>query len=113
MTYWFINGWFLLAAALIAVVAWRLPRQSQAAGTRTRPDSRAVLGALAVVLVLTAVFDNAIIGFGIVDYDPSKISGVRLGFAPLEDFAYTVAAALIGPSVWALLAKRPHRSENS
>ena len=113
MTYWFINVWFLLAAVLIAVVALLLPRRSQAAGTRTRPDIRAVLGALAVVLILTAIFDNAIIGFGIVDYDPSKISGVRLGFAPLEDFAYTVAAALIVPSVWALLAKRPQRSESS
>jgi hypothetical protein len=35
------------------------------------------------------VFDNAIIGFGIVDYDESLISGFRLGFAPIEDFAYT------------------------
>jgi len=111
MTYWLINIWFLLAAGAIAAVALMAPGRSRGERTRRGPDLRAVWGALAVVLVLTAVFDNAIIGFGIVDYDPSKISGVRLGFAPLEDFAYTVAAALIIPAVWSLLAKRPDRSD--
>lgn len=111
MTYWLINAWFLLAAVVCAAIAFSLPRIAQRAARRRSLDTRAMLGAFAVVFVLTAVFDNAIIGFGIVDYDPSKISGVRLGFAPLEDFAYTVAAALIVPAVWTLLAKRPDRPE--
>ncbi|MDR9396362.1 lycopene cyclase domain-containing protein [Pontimonas sp.] len=106
MTYWLINIWFLLAALIIAVVAALWPRLQKGDGRQPGPHFRAMLAALAVVLVLTAVFDNAIIGFGIVDYDPGKISGVRLGVAPLEDFAYTVAAALIVPAVWTMLAKR-------
>jgi lycopene cyclase domain-containing protein len=52
------------------------------------------------------VFDNAIIGFGLVDYDEALISGIRIGFAPLEDFAYTLAGLMIIPALWHLLARR-------
>ena len=62
--------------------------------------------ALAVLLVLTAVFDNVIVGTGIVGYDPARILGLRIGVAPVEDFAYPVAAALALPALWALLGPR-------
>ena len=54
----------------------------------------------AVMLFLTLVFDNLIIASGIVDYDPDKISGIRLGVAPIEDFAYTLVALVLVPSVY-------------
>ncbi len=56
--------------------------------------------AAAVMLFLTLVFDNLIIASGIVDYDPEKISGIRLGVAPIEDFAYTLVALVLIPSVY-------------
>ena len=55
--------------------------------------------AASVMLFLTLVFDNLIIASGIVDYDPEKISGIRLGVAPIEDFAYTLVALVLIPSV--------------
>jgi lycopene cyclase domain-containing protein len=58
------------------------------------------------MLLITALFDNLIVGAGIVDYDPSKISGVMVGLVPIEDFAYTIAAVLIVPSVWSALTNR-------
>ncbi len=59
-----------------------------------------LVAAAAVMLFLTLVFDNLIIASGIVDYDPEKISGVRLGVAPIEDFAYTLVALVLIPSVY-------------
>jgi lycopene cyclase domain-containing protein len=56
-----------------------------------------------VLLVFTAVFDNLIIAAGIVAYDPAKISGVMIGIAPIEDFAYTLAAVLVLPTLWGVL----------
>jgi len=64
------------------------------------------LVALGPMLVVTAVFDNLIIASGIVDYDSTKISGGMIGLAPIEDFAYTIAAVLIVPSVWTAMTKR-------
>jgi lycopene cyclase domain-containing protein len=59
--------------------------------------------ASAVMLFLTLVFDNLIIASGIVDYDPEKISGIRLGVAPIEDFAYTLVALVLIPTVFNFL----------
>lgn len=100
MSYLGLNAVFLGLAALAAAVAlWR------------RPASRRLYAAsglaLVAVLGLTAVFDNIMIGVGLVAYDPALISGVFVGIAPVEDFAYPVAAALLLPAVWSLLADKP------
>jgi len=60
----------------------------------------------AVVLLMTAVFDNIMISVGLVAYDPELISGIFIGIAPLEDFAYAVAAIIGLPSLWVLLGRR-------
>ena len=65
-----------------------------------------LVAATAVLLLLTLIFDNLIIATGIVDYDPEKISGVRLGVAPIEDFAYTLVALVLVPSVFNFLRIR-------
>jgi len=59
-----------------------------------------LLRTLLVMLLVTLVFDNLIIGLGIVDYDISKLSGVYLGLAPIEDFAYTVVSVFMVASIW-------------
>jgi lycopene cyclase domain-containing protein len=66
----------------------------------------AYLVAMVPMLALTAIFDNLIIASGIVAYDPNKISGIFIGLAPVEDFAYTIAAVLIVPSVWSAMTRR-------
>jgi lycopene cyclase domain-containing protein len=64
-----------------------------------------LVGMLPMILI-TAVFDNLIVSTGIVGYDASKISGIMVGAAPIEDFAYTIAAVLIVPSVWSAVLNR-------
>ena len=101
MTYLLLNTVFLVLAAAVFLVAVR----------RGRLSRRRILAtgiALAAVLVLTAVFDSIMIGVGLVDYDPSRIFGLRIGLAPIEDFAYPVAAALLLPALWALLERKPN-----
>jgi lycopene cyclase domain-containing protein len=56
---------------------------------------RAIGLATAVLLVATGIFDNLIVGSGIVAYDESLISGIKLGYAPIEDFAYSLVAPLL------------------
>ncbi|MBN9605647.1 MAG: lycopene cyclase domain-containing protein [Actinomycetales bacterium] len=97
MTYLLIDLPFLAVAIVVAAVAW----------VRGRRASRAAWALAAVgVLVLTAVFDNVLVGTGIVGYDPALISGVRIGVAPIEDFAYAVAGLLLLPALWDLLPAR-------
>jgi len=92
--YWLLNLPFLGAVALVALAALL---------TRRAPRWRAVGLTAAVLLVMTAVFDNVLVATGIVGYDPDRISGVLVGVAPIEDFAYAIAAVVLLPSLWTLL----------
>ena len=112
MTYWAINAVFLGLVAVTAGAAlllrWVRTRSTGASSTRGSlpPVLRAAGLSTAVLLVMTAVFDNVMIGVGLVGYDESRISGAFVGIAPLEDFAYAVAALVLLPSVWTLLGSR-------
>lgn len=55
---------------------------------------------LGILLVLTLIFDNLIIWAGIVGYDTSKLLGLFVGLAPVEDFFYALLAAIIVPVLW-------------
>ncbi len=101
MTYWALNAIFLAVVAVVAIAA---------IASRRAPRWLVVLLAAGILLVVTAVFDNVMIGIGLVGYDRALISGVFIGRAPLEDFAYTIAAAVLLPSLWTLLARRRTRA---
>lgn len=94
MTYWALNAVFLALVAVATLVAAR------------RLKWAAVGLTAAVVLVMTAVFDNIMISVGLVAYNPALITGAFLGVAPLEDFAYAIAAIVGLPSLWTLLGSR-------
>jgi lycopene cyclase domain-containing protein len=97
VTYWLLNLPFLGVAALVMVAA---------ALARRAPRWRAVGLTATGVLLLTAAFDNVLVGTGIVGYDAALISGVVVGVAPVEDFAYAIAAIVMLPALWSLLAAR-------
>ena len=86
-TYLILNVLFIAAVCLLA---WTKPR---------RPG-RAFIVTFTALIVLTAVFDNIIVGLSIVGYDPAKILGIKVGVAPIEDFMYAVLAVLLVPIVW-------------
>jgi lycopene cyclase domain-containing protein len=102
MTYLLLNSVFLALVLVLLVIALR----------RGRLRLGALCGTLVVLLAMTAVFDNVMIGVGLlVAYDESLISGIRIGVAPIEDFAYAIAAALALPALWSILpARRSDRS---
>ena len=82
---------------------WLRRRDPSAAGL---PSVRATAWTFAAVAVMTAVFDNVMIAAGLVAYDDSRLSGLRLGLAPVEDFAYPLAGVLLLPALWHLLTPR-------
>lgn len=97
MSYWTLNAVFLavvVGVAFAAVIARRSPRW------------RAVAISGLVVIMLTAVFDNVMVAIGLFGYNPQQISGAFVGLAPLEDFAYALAAVVLLPALWQLLGGR-------
>ena len=89
MTYFVMNVFFLVPLLVIALFM------------RKQLPWRAIFWATGALLIITAIFDNLIIGTGIVAYDEELISGIKIGLAPIEDFSYSLA----GPLLVAILSK--------
>lgn len=90
MTYLLISLPFL---ALAAVLWFRrrhtAPRQAQV-----------TLLVAAVLLALTAVFDNLMIAAELVGYGEEQRLGLQIGLVPVEDFFYPIFVALLIPAYW-------------
>ena len=78
MNYLEMNSWFILP-----ILIWYFARFRT---SRLCYDRIPLL----ILMLMTAVFDNLIILAGIVSYDESKLSGIKILVAPIEDFAYTL-----------------------
>ncbi|WP_175415862.1 lycopene cyclase domain-containing protein [Curtobacterium sp. SGAir0471] len=99
---------FLASAALVAVAAGVVAARRRGAGRRRTGIVGGVVSAVVVgvvLLVMTGVFNNVIVGLGIVAYDDALISGARIGLFPVEDLAYSIGAVLLLPSCWVLLER--------
>lgn len=99
ITYLILNLLFLLTVILFLPVHFRKP-------------PAAFWIALAVVSLLTMVFDPIIIALDIVAYDETKLLGLFIFGAPIEDFFYAVYAAMIVPLLWTRFAKRRQHEDN-
>ena len=54
---------------------------------------------LCILMLLTAIFDQLLTGLPIVFYNEANISGIRLFYAPIEDFTYTIAGVILTGSL--------------
>ena len=93
MTYTLLNACFLIPAALLA---WSAHKRI--------PTGPWLLTA-AVLIALTVIFDNIMIGVGLFYYSPETSSGITIGLMPVEDLSYTVFAVLVLPALWAHLLR--------
>lgn len=94
MRYLLLDLVFLLPVAIAAFLL------------RARIAWRAVWVACALIFVMTALFDSVIIIADIVRYHPEMISGIRIWRAPIEDFAYALAACLGVAVLWEGLGEK-------
>ena len=78
MTYLQLNSYFVVPILFLYFAKFRTSRLCF--------DRIPVL----LLMIMTAVFDNIIVLTGIVSYDETKISGIKILAAPIEDFAYTL-----------------------
>ena len=64
-------------------------------------------------MLMTAVFDNLIILAGIVSYDESTLSGLKIFVAPIEDFAYTLVLVPLSALVQSYFLQWQSRRKSS
>ena len=107
-TYLILN----LTVITAVVLALRIRRPGAASWRRH-------LTPLAVLLILTVLFDNLMIYLDLFVYNPERISGFKLGLAPIEDFAYPLLAYLLIPALYNRFSTQPpkpprrHHADNT
>jgi lycopene cyclase domain-containing protein len=107
MTYLWLALAFIAAAVVAGVIFARAgARPGGAQPGDTAKHWKAVGLAFAALAVLTAVFDSVMIGMELFHYDASHILGLKIGLAPIEDFAYPLAGAVALPGLWMWLTRK-------
>ncbi|WP_024819154.1 prenyltransferase [Arthrobacter sp. 31Y] len=112
MTYLWLALAFIAAAVVAGVIFARAGARrggAQPGGAQpgeTAQHWKAVGLAFAALAVLTAVFDSVMIGMELFHYDASHILGLKIGLAPIEDFAYPLAGAVALPGLWMWLTRK-------
>ena len=94
MTNVLLNAGVLLVLGVVAVPVLRRLRPGPLAGTAL------------VMAALTTVFDTLMIAADLYVFDPGRILGLYVWGAPVEDFAYAIAASILMPALWTALRRR-------
>ncbi|WP_433875509.1 lycopene cyclase domain-containing protein [Sinomonas atrocyanea] len=105
MSYLLLDLVFLAAAAGLAGLLSARRRGARPGARRRSLAWVPPLVAGVALLALTAVFDNVMIAVGLFSYASAALSGLAVGLAPLEDFAYPLAAAALLPALWVRLSR--------
>ena len=64
------------------------------------------LAVLFVLFIMTSFFDSVIVKEHIYSYNLFKILGLYIGYAPIEDFGYPIAAVILVPYLWKKYAEK-------
>jgi lycopene cyclase domain-containing protein len=104
MTYFGFLAIFLAApivALLFGIVGRKGARQNIGRGLWLAIGVQVLLA-----VVYTTPWDNYLVATGVWNYNAGQVSGVLLGFVPLEEYTFFVLEALLVGLVWRALAKR-------
>ena len=105
MTYPLIVIPFVAVTIIVTLATIRRPRFG-------RRMAASALTAV-VLVILTAIFDNAMIAAGLIVYPEQHLSGLRIGLAPIEDFSYSLGAAFLVPAAFTLLTREPQQERTT
>src|SRR5512139_1668320 len=65
----------------------------------------AILAHVALALIYTTPWDNYLVATGVWWYDPALVTGLRLGYVPIEEYTFFVVQTLL-TGFWALALMR-------
>ncbi len=109
MTYFAFLGWCVgIPLLILALLTWRDQRQHKALPRTLQSwPAMAVMAAHILLAVLyTTPWDNYLVATNVWWYDPALVTGIILGWVPLEEYIFFVVQTVLS-SLWVLyLARR-------
>lgn len=108
MTYFGVLAWFIGIPLVLLVAAtaidWRQGREFQPC-FRTLPSWVPLLAHVVVALVYTTPWDNYLVATRVWWYDPALVTGVTLGWVPIEEYTFFLVQTLM-TGLWLLFWMR-------
>jgi lycopene beta-cyclase len=109
MTYFTFLGIFLfLPLIIVFCLTWLDARKGRRlpAVLDTWPAWVAVLLHIFIALAYTTLWDNYLVASGVWYYDPQRVTGLTIGWVPIEEYTFFVLQTLLAGFWWIYLAKR-------
>lgn len=109
MTYFGFLAIFLgVPLLLVTFLTWRDRRQGRRlpAALDTWPAWGAVLLHVVIAVVYTTPWDNYLVATGVWYYDPARVTGINLGWVPIEEYTFFVLQSLLTGFTLLYVARR-------
>lgn len=109
MTYFGFLLWFLFIPILIflAITYWDNKNSRQINGFR---NGRAVWTAIGVHILLAVIYttpwDNYLVATGVWYYNPELVTGIVIGYVPIEEYTFFIVETILAGLWWWFLARR-------
>lgn len=112
MTYFgFLARFVVLPLVILRVLLWldKKSDKSLPAALSSWPEDVVLLGHAAVAVAYTTPWDNYLVASGVWSYDPQLVTGVTLGYVPIEEYTFFVLQSLLTGSWLLYIARRLKR----
>jgi lycopene cyclase domain-containing protein len=109
MTYFEFLFLFLVLplVLLLSIQRWEQHRKGDARDAMSRkPPWLAIAVQTSVALVYTTPWDNYLVATGVWFYNPALVTGITLGYVPLEEYTFFILEPLLVGMWWWFLARR-------
>jgi lycopene beta-cyclase len=109
MTYFGFLIWFLIIPLLVllAITAWDFQQGKTLAGFRTHRAVGLAIGLhILLAVVYTTPWDNYLVATNVWGYNPRLVSGLFIGWVPIEEYLFFVLETLLTGLWWWFLDRR-------
>jgi lycopene cyclase domain-containing protein len=108
MTYFGFLLCFLVTpiVPLLFFRTWKMRGKSAAAFQGDKAGWSALAVQVALAVLYTTPWDNYLVATGVWYYNPAQVSGVLLGYVPLEEYTFFVLESILVGLWWQFLATR-------
>ncbi len=116
MTYYgFLLRFLVIPILILAAIALRDRRRGRAMPSflRSFPLGRAIAAHMLIALIYTTPWDNYLVATGVWWYDPALVTGVTIGWVPIEEYTFFVLQPILAGLWLSFVARRRPVEDNA
>jgi lycopene beta-cyclase len=110
----FLARYVVIPLVVLRLLLWRerQHRPTPPEPLTNWPEDIVLLGHVAVAVAYTTPWDNYLVAANVWSYNPKLVTGLRLGYVPIEEYSFFVLQSLLAGSWTQYLARRLPAAES-